>query len=1650
MLRRVVAFVVSLVLITASVLSPIGSFSAKAEQGTTLMTFAKMSSAITVDGYLTESEWDLGRYAVTNRTEGNASNNTVHFDAKWNNDYLYVAVKVVDSQVVNNNQLDNSLWKDDTIEIFIDGNGNKGVGYDEFDAQIFVRALDSKVYTTRGNNPINLMDRVIAETQLTGDGYTVEVAIPWADLNVVPKSGMIIGFDVANDDCDEVGEHADRSSALTWNNKAGNNYATTSNFGNLMLIANSEPLVSREGTPSIDGELSEWNLDQSMINNDNQISFGSLCDKNYLYVAVEVMDVAIVTGSALTYKNDGIEVYFDGNNAKTTFYESDDRQFSIGPGHELTAGFGQSLDGVISFLSVSETGYILELAVPWTNLGVTPKDGITIGFDLVNIDNDNGIDDDVSWGAWSGDSNNWQSTANFGNILVKNPNVKRDVYSGPRGTIEDAAEDFSKVESATSGIFITGEGMFNTWNADQTLVYKSLGDDIVEFEILTKEMDMPIEIYSSPDNISYTKLSSSLDYKVEVVIPASGDTGWYAYLKYKSIEIPEGTRYIKLAFLTDGSNGFRTHIDNVKIDYKLTYNGRRLTFVDEATDFSKLLTYTDIYIGYDSDFETSKFFTWTSNGALIYQSPSGSILSFAMEVVEGPGFAADPAFEVYGSKDGIDYKRINLTSEVVASPGWWELKRYTAPSVDWGYQYIKILYKTEAGDSWAASVVKVMFDCAFENNVPKVRDINVMTQVNTPIQGNLGAYDADEEDVLTYLMKIEPTSGSVSLDELGNYTYTPNADYVGYDHFEIEVSDGQGGIVSSTVKVYVNYAATNLTYYVNAEDGIDTNTGLSEAAAFATIQAAHDVSKPGDTILIMNGTYGQTSGEGAVNITRSGLPEAYITYKAYPGHYPVLTVEDAWNHIRVSGAAYIIIDGLTIIGNQDTINEEQALATYNYMVEKVTNNDWGTIDWGYLGKTNTNGIFIATGGEGREAHHIVIKNMDISKCPGGGIGSSYADYITIENNKVYDNCKWSIFGNSGISIYNGFNYDYSKDKYKNVIQNNESYNNVQRIKWFQVQAMSDGNGIIVDDTNNAQKAGAEPYEGWTLVQNNLTYGNGGSGIHAYSSSNVDIINNTSYMNNVIPELNWGEIYSQSGTNVTIMNNILYGRGRKLNEIYGNTNVVYDYNIYFNGTPMVQGPNDRIVDPKFVDPSVANFRLRSDSPAIDAAFASVAPERDITGALRNIPDIGAFEYVGAGNGGGNTDNNHQNTPSIKPGTSSIDIDMSTTNFSDKTMEVIIPILAHKSFNEILNKDLATVTINVKLPNSAFQNDNLKLVLEKEVLAATKSAEKDIRITIQNTDGKERYSWIFKKEELLKSKNDITDVNLLLTVKELDEKSEILKSRKDKKDVKGIVVNFAHNGVLPAQATVRVFVGKQEEISQASKVYVYYYNSETGKLETLPFSSNYKVDQDGYISINILHCSDYVILSKQAEASQITSLRKQVAVTPSKKTLYVGDSKSSATSIQIALPSTLEIVSSLKDKTSQTAIGGVVVNYRSNNEKVATVDKEGKITAKGVGTANIITTITLYSGKIMAVKTSITVKEPYIKLTNLTKSMKVGDSFTFKADAYGLEANDIVWSTTEKSIVVIDKNTGKATAKSVGTDYVVAKIGNKSIKIKVVVN
>lgn len=329
------------------------------------------------------------------------------------------------------------------------------------------------------------------------------------------------------------------------------------------------------------------------------------------------------------------------------------------------------------------------------------------------------------------------------------------------------------------------------------------------------------------------------------------------------------------------------------------------------------------------------------------------------------------------------------------------------------------------------------------------------------------------------------------------------------------------------------------------------------------------------------------------------------------------------------------------------------------------------------------------------------------------------------------------------------------------------------------------------------------------------------------------------------------------------------------------------------------------------------------------------------------------------------------PTPVPSTGSIiELDAKVSN---STRWVTTSIKTEELMDKILNNEITDVNVNIT--QSGTEADS-RILIDPDLLNVIKDTETDIKFSVKDDDGRERYSWSFSGSEMAAMDKEISGLDISLSIqkasdnKDLSEQLE-LETPSEEKNQNSLVISFGHEGDLPAQASVRMYMGDMG-YKEGDKLYLYYYNSETGKLDTLPYSSEYVVDSEGYITVNIIHCSEYVLVPNKASAGAITSLRNQISVTPNKVTLTLGSKNKSKATIEVNLPKTLELVKDLKDKTSGSAIGAAKVTYKSGNKKIATVDASGIITAKKAGKVEIKVTVTLYSGKTKTFKVSVTVK------------------------------------------------------------------------------
>ena len=433
-------------------------------------------------------------------------------------------------------------------------------------------------------------------------------------------------------------------------------------------------------------------------------------------------------------------------------------------------------------------------------------------------------------------------------------------------------------------------------------------------------------------------------------------------------------------------------------------------------------------------------------------------------------------------------------------------------------------------------------------------------------------------------------------------------------------------LIVSLLGLYVFADAIN--YYVSDISGNNSKSGLSTEKAFKTIQRAADLTLPGDTVFVMNGKYTNAFADGnVVTITRSGTQDAWIVYMNYPHQRPVIQFT-GWQGFQLTdGASYIEINGFVISGNSEKIALDSAL-----IQPGSCKNPGGTINPRY----NGTGIqmFGLINASKRHPHHVRIVNNTIYNCCGAGISGIQSDYMTIENNTIYNNGWYTIFGSSGIVLYQNWNFNNDTIHYRMIIRNNRVFGNMNFIPWPGAPcAITDGNGIIIDDGKNTQNESPYgPYHGRTYIANNLVYGNGGAGIHVFLSEHVSILNNTAFSNQQTPVIFNGEIDASFSDDIIIRNNILYAKTNKpVNTNLKNHHIVYDCNLYYGGNGyFVHDASSIVADPQFINPSLsitADFRVKEGSPSIDKGSALLAPDIDIDGAKRpsgESYDIGAYE------------------------------------------------------------------------------------------------------------------------------------------------------------------------------------------------------------------------------------------------------------------------------------------------------------------------------------------------------------------------------------------------------------------------------------------
>lgn len=391
--------------------------------------------------------------------------------------------------------------------------------------------------------------------------------------------------------------------------------------------------------------------------------------------------------------------------------------------------------------------------------------------------------------------------------------------------------------------------------------------------------------------------------------------------------------------------------------------------------------------------------------------------------------------------------------------------------------------------------------------------------------------------------------------------------------------------------------AFSINYYVCSSKGNDNYSGTSTELPFKTLQKSANAVQPGDTVFIMNGTYTNSDNEVGffqsqiLFMMHSGKPNAWITFQALEGHQPILIIQKAFG-IRVVSTdtfhkdgvlSYIRIKNLKIVGNTNQIPFCEALKQ-----PRSCFNPEGEINWNYNGSGISIGSEDSYADKGKVTHHIEVINCDVSDCASAGISAYRSDYVTIEQCKVYNNCWKSSFGSSGIHVYNPRSSIVKENvPFHFIIKRNEIYNNRNEVPFYsgkKCHGFTDGNGIIIDDSKNLQ-SNKENYAGNFLIENNVIYENGGSGISIFQSERVTIRNNTTYKNCQLTPDNKkrAELLLIAAYETKIYNNSMYASDNQSGYYKGSKCKKTDYgiNLIFNAKKNTRSKKTIKKDPMYV-------------------------------------------------------------------------------------------------------------------------------------------------------------------------------------------------------------------------------------------------------------------------------------------------------------------------------------------------------------------------------------------------------------------------------------------------------------------------------------
>lgn len=289
------------------------------------------------------------------------------------------------------------MWKDGEIDVKVTV------------ADATVDATDAFVVYTDDGAELKATEVKRSNAQATDAGYTEVVKI---SVDAQALSTNKVKFDLVAVN----GEKKVAFGDTTFNQEQSSKYFAETVIKPLLSVVKGTVTVDGEGSDAAWAEVKEFPLSIN-LGADVTANAKVLWDEEKLYVLVDVKDEVLNKDSSDAWQQDSVEFFIDENNAKSSSYQEDDKQYRVN--YENTHSFNGTKcleENIESAAVLTEEGYRIEASFKWTD--IQPTAGTKVGFELqINDANASGKrSGTLSWADKTG--NGYASPEVFGTILL--------------------------------------------------------------------------------------------------------------------------------------------------------------------------------------------------------------------------------------------------------------------------------------------------------------------------------------------------------------------------------------------------------------------------------------------------------------------------------------------------------------------------------------------------------------------------------------------------------------------------------------------------------------------------------------------------------------------------------------------------------------------------------------------------------------------------------------------------------------------------------------------------------------------------------------------------------------------------------------------------------------------------------------------------------------------------------------------------------------------------------------------------------------------------------------------------------------------------------------------------------------------------------